>query len=196
MPTRAMVGQARSQIIDITGSLVVYERPKFSCADCGEVPEELVELGPVEPELALELEPLGLGQVAAAEEVPDRVRLDDPEEEEVEADDEDERRERGEDLPGDEPEAHVPATPVAIRYSRSSAVRRRRTRYTMSTAPASPAATRATIEAVDIPPPPSSELAAAEREVRVGRRRVREDHGADVRRLSQPALEPVRAIRL
>ena len=34
MPTSAIVGQALSQISDATGSFVVYERPRLSCAVC------------------------------------------------------------------------------------------------------------------------------------------------------------------
>ena len=66
-----------------------------------EVVPELVELRPVEPELVLELVALRVGQVASAEERADRIRLDDPEEEEVEDDDEGKRPQRAEDLAAD-----------------------------------------------------------------------------------------------
>ena len=60
---------------------------------------ELVELGPVEPELLRELGALRVGQVAAPEQRSPPGRLDDPEQEEVEDDDEGERPQRAEDLP-------------------------------------------------------------------------------------------------
>ena len=55
------------------------------------------------------------GQVAAAEELRDRVSLDDAEQEEVEETTNSERRECAQDLPGDEPEAHAARVPASAR---------------------------------------------------------------------------------
>ena len=63
-----------------------------------EVVRELVELGAVEPELLSQLVALGVGEVAAPEQIRHRVSLDDPEQEEVEDDDEGEGPERPQDL--------------------------------------------------------------------------------------------------
>ena len=98
MPTSAIVGQAFSRISSITGWLLVYERPRLRVAVCFRYCDELVALRAVEAELLRQLLALLLGEVPPAEEVRDRIRLDHPEQEEVEDDDEEQRRERAEDL--------------------------------------------------------------------------------------------------
>ena len=76
-----------SQISSITGRFVDVRAAEVQLRRLLEVAPELLELGAVEAELALS-SALRLGQVAAAEQVRDRVLLDDAEEEEVEDDDE------------------------------------------------------------------------------------------------------------
>src|SRR4029079_444355 len=106
---------------------------------------ELVQHGAVEPELPDQLVALGLGEVAAAEQVRDRIRGDDPEQEEVERDDEEEGRERPSQLPYDVPRAH----------SRSSALATRDRAHRTPAAPTTPTAQSAMIRPLP-PPPPSS----------------------------------------
>ena len=110
----------------------------------------------VEPELGAQLQPLLLRQVAAPEQVRNRIPLDDPEEEEVETDDEEQRDESARDLAGDEADAHVVSLPAGrgMRlelYSRSPALRRRTSRRTMPPTPATIAATMPMIAPVDRP---------------------------------------------
>ncbi len=100
-----------------------------------EVGDELLALRLVEPELLRERGALALGQVAAAVEVRDRIALDDPEQEEVEADDEEQRDQGPEDLGAYEASAH----------SRSSAVRRRLIRTSPATSAMAASATMAMI---------------------------------------------------
>ena len=102
---------------DLRGDRLVggVRAPEVQLRGLPDVAHELLAGGAVEAELLGELGALALAEVAPAEEVGDRVALDDAEEEEVEGDDEGERRQGAEDLGGDEAGAH----------SRSSAVRRR-----------------------------------------------------------------------
>src|SRR5262249_13755734 len=83
------------------GRVRLVRAAEVDVRELDEVLPELVELRPVEPELVTEGVALGIRQVAAAEERGNRVRLDDPEQEEVEDDDEDERPERAQDLAAD-----------------------------------------------------------------------------------------------
>ena len=101
MPTSAIVGQAACPISEMHGRVRLVRAPEIEMRELDEVVPELVELRPVEPELMLELGALGVGQVPSTEERADRVRLDDPEEEEVEDDDERQRPQRAENLAAD-----------------------------------------------------------------------------------------------
>src|SRR6185503_5061072 len=115
-----------------------------------QVGDELRALGLVEAELLGQLGALGLGQVVAAVEARDRVRLNDPEQEEVEADDEEQGRQRPQHLAADEACAH----------SRSYTVRRRRSRKNAAPPPSTTTAMIAMITPL-LPPssPPDEALA-------------------------------------
>ena len=80
------------------GRIRLVRAAEVEMGELDEVVPELVELRAVEAELVLELVTLRLGQAASAKERAHRIRLDDPEQEEVEDDDERQRPERAEDL--------------------------------------------------------------------------------------------------
>ena len=97
-PTSAIVGPAASLDLVPDGLVRLVRAPEVELGGLLEVVDELPAGRLVEAELARQLGPLRVGQVAPAEQVRHRIRLDDPEQEEVEADDEEQGRERPEDL--------------------------------------------------------------------------------------------------
>ncbi len=167
-----------------------------------EVAHELLELRAVEAELVAQLVPLLHRQVAPAEEVRDRVGLDDAEEEEVE-----DRRRRRASRARRAPcrltkrDAHRASqarpTPPATEPSTVAALlalaRRLRRRTKQHRSAPTPAIAPTTAIADDRPGAEATATAVRgrrdRREVRVRRRRVREEHRPDLRRLAQPALK-------
>ncbi len=117
MPTSAIVGQARDQISSLTGWLRDVRAAEVELRRLLDVGAELLELRAVQPELVTKLFALLDRQVAAAEQIRDRVLLDDAEEEEVEDDDESKRRERAEHLADDEAGAHARAVQAGSDFS-------------------------------------------------------------------------------
>ncbi len=113
-----------------TGRFVEYERPKLSCAVCWRYRQKLLALRTCRARTP------GAARAAARSSAASPAKRfatgsdsTTRKRKKLKTDDERERRERGEDLPGDEPEAHSPAaTRSPVRYSRSSAVLRRRTK--------------------------------------------------------------------
>ena len=123
VPTSQTVGHSESMITSLTGRALLNEMPRSPWSVWRTYLTNWTNSGSPTPNRSSSEAICDGGQVAAAEQVVDRVVVDDAEQEEVERQDERQRGDRSRDLAEDESQAHGRGRC----YSRSSWLARRRT---------------------------------------------------------------------